>query len=106
MQLDPALGGQIKLDDIVMVIARPPDARMPVAVIRVRASELPLKFSLTDAMAMTPDARISMLPKVVIEARVSKSGFAQPEPGDLYSEPQTVSPGASNVRLLVNQVRR
>ena len=106
VEVDPALGGQIKLDDIVMVIARPPDARMPVAVIRVRASELPLKFSLTDAMAMTPDARISMLPKVVIEARVSKSGFAQPEPGDLYSEPQTVSPGASNVRLLVNQVRR
>lgn len=106
VEVDPALGGQIKLDDIVMVIARPPDARMPVAVMRVRASELPLKFSLTDAMAMTPDARISMLPKVVIEARVSKSGFAQPEPGDLYSEPQTVSPGASNVRLLVNQVRR
>ncbi len=106
VEVDPALGGQIKLDDIVMVIARPPDARMPVAVMRVRASELPLKFSLTDAMAMTPDARISLLPKVVIEARVSKSGFAQPEPGDLYSEPQTVSPGASNVRLLVNQVRR
>ena len=106
VEVDPALGGQIKLDDIVMVIARPPDVRMPVAVMRVRASELPLKFSLTDAMAMTPDARISMLPKVVIEARVSKSGFAQPEPGDLYSEPQTVSPGASNVRLFVNQVRR
>ena len=106
VEVDPALGGQIKLDDIVMVIARPPDARMPVAVMRVRASELPLKFSLTDAMAMTPDARISLLPKVLIEARVSKSGFAQPEPGDLYSEPQTVSPGASNVRLLVNQVRR
>ena len=106
VEVDPALGGQIKLDDIVMVIAHPPDVRMPVAVMRVRASELPLKFSLTDAMAMTPDARISMLPKVVVEARVSKSGFAQPEPGDLYSEPQTVSPGASNVRLLVNQVRR
>ena len=106
VEVDPALGGQIRLDDIVMVIARPQDSRMPVAVMRVRASELPLKFSLTDAMAMTPDVRISMLPRVVVEARVSKSGFAQPEPGDLYSEPQTVSPGASDVRLLVNQVRR
>ena len=106
VEVDPALGSQIRLDDIVIVFARPPDSRMPVAVMRVRASELPLKFSLTDAMAMTPDARISMLPRVVVEARVSKSGFAQPEPGDLYSEPQTVSPGDSNVRLFVNQVRR
>lgn len=106
VEVDPALGSQIRLDDMVIVFARPPDSRMPVAVMRVRASELPLKFTLTDAMAMTPDARISMLPKVVVEARVSKSGFAQPEPGDLYSDPQTVSPGAGHVRLLVNQVRR
>ncbi len=106
VELDPALGSQVRLDDIVIVFARPPDSRMPVAVMRVKASELPLKFSLTDAMAMTPDARISMLPKVVVEARVSKSGMAQPEPGDLYSDPQTVSLGAGNVRLLVNQVRR
>lgn len=105
VEVDPALGARIKLDDIVMVIARAPDARMPVAVMRVRASELPLKFSLTDAMAMTPDARISSLASVVVEARVSKSGFAQPEPGDLYSDAQTVRPGDSNVRLYVNKVR-
>ena len=106
VEVDPKLGPNIKLDDVIMVVARAPDVRMPVAVLRVRVTELPLRFSLTDAMAMTPDARISMLPSVVVEARISKSGFAQPEPGDLYSEPQTVKPGAENVRLYINQIRR
>ncbi len=106
VEVDPKLGPSIKLDDVMMIVARAPDQRMPVAVLRVRVTELPLRFSLTDAMAMTPNARISMLPSVVVEARISKSGFAQPEPGDLYSEAQTVKPGADNVRLYINQVRR
>ncbi len=106
VEVDAALASKFKLDDVVMVIARATDVKMPVAVLRVKASELPVKFNLTDALAMTPQARISSLQSVLIEARVSKSGFAIPEPGDLYSDVQTVKVGDQNIRLFVNQVRR
>jgi cytochrome c-type biogenesis protein CcmH len=88
-----------------MVIARVPGTRMPVAVLRVRASDLPLKFTLDDSMSMSPQARISSASEVDIEARISKSGMARPEPGDLISGVQTVKVGAKDVTLKVAQVR-
>ena len=56
-------------------------------------------------MAMSPQARISGAAQVEIEARISKSGMAQAEPGDLITAVQTVKVGATGVRLLVNKVR-
>jgi cytochrome c-type biogenesis protein CcmH len=78
---------------------------MPVAVVRANASELPLKFTLDDSLAMSPQARISMSSQVEVEARISKSGISQPESGDLISALQTVKLGASGVKLQVNKVR-
>jgi cytochrome c-type biogenesis protein CcmH len=78
---------------------------MPVAVVRANASELPLKFTLDDSLAMSPQARISMASQVEVEARISKSGMAQPESGDLISAVQTVKLGASGVKLQINKVR-
>lgn len=103
--LDPALKSRVKPDDIVMVIARAPGARMPVAIMRSRAAELPMRFVLNDALAMTPDALISKMSEVTVEVRVSKSGQAKAEPGDLYSNIQTVKVGASKLRIVVDQVR-
>jgi cytochrome c-type biogenesis protein CcmH len=103
--LDAALKARAAPNDAVMVIARVPGTRMPVAVLRRVVSELPLKFSLDDSMAMSPQARISGAAQVEIEARISKSGMAQAEPGDLITAVQTVKVGATGVRLLVNQVR-
>jgi cytochrome c-type biogenesis protein CcmH len=54
---------------------------------------------------MSPNALISQLPEVLIEVRVSKTGMAMPEAGDLISKPQTVKVGASNIRLMIDQVR-
>jgi cytochrome c-type biogenesis protein CcmH len=103
--LDAALKARAAPNDAVMVIARVPGTRMPVAVLRRVVSELPLKFSLDDSMAMSPQARISGAAQVEIEARISKSGMAQAEPGDLITAVQTVKVGATGVRLLVNKVR-
>ena len=88
-----------------MVIARAPGARMPVAIMRGKASDLPLRFVLNDALAMTPDALISNLSEATIEVRISKSGQAKAEPGDLYSEIQTVKVGTNNLKVVVDQVR-
>jgi cytochrome c-type biogenesis protein CcmH len=54
---------------------------------------------------MTPDALISNLSEATIEVRISKSGQAKAEPGDLYSEIQTVKLGTNNLKVVVDQVR-
>jgi cytochrome c-type biogenesis protein CcmH len=54
---------------------------------------------------MSPNALISQLPEVVIEARISKTGMAIPEPGDLITKQETVKVGTTSIRLMVDQVR-
>jgi cytochrome c-type biogenesis protein CcmH len=103
--LDAALNGRAAPDDTLMVIARVPGTRMPVAVLRVRAADLPLQFTLDDALSMSPQARISMATEVEVEARISKSGMAQPESGDLISTVQTVKVGAQGLKIRVAKVR-
>lgn len=105
VEISPELKSQVKPDYVVMVIARAPGARMPVAIMRGKAAELPFRFVLNDALAMTPNALISDLSEATIEVRISKSGQAKTEPGDLYSNIQTVKVGTSNLKVLVDQVR-
>lgn len=92
VKLDPKLVAKVQPADTLFVFARavngPP---MPLAVARLKASELPAKVTLTDAMAMTPAMRLSNFPKVSIAARISKSGGALPQPGDLQSAPVEVA---------------
>ena len=105
VEIKPDLKSRIKPDYIVMVIARAPGARMPVAIMRARAADLPLRFVLNDALAMTPDSLISNLNEATIEVRISKSGQAKAEPGDLFSQIQTVKVGSGNLKIMVDQVR-
>ena len=68
------------------------------------ASDLPRAFTLTDEMAMSPAATISKAGKVVIEARVSKSGEVKPQAGDLAGTSAPVAPGATDVRVTIDRV--
>jgi len=54
-------------------------------------------------MAMAANATISAAKRVVIEARVSKSGQVVPQPGDLAGSSQPVVPGARNVRVVIDR---
>jgi cytochrome c-type biogenesis protein CcmH len=96
----------VKSGDVLMVIARKPGERMPVAVLKVPVKELPMSFALTDQLAMNPNAPISQLTEVAIEARISKTGMAKAEPGDLLSAVQTVALGSNQVRLVINQIQK
>jgi cytochrome c-type biogenesis protein CcmH len=105
VELDPALKGKAGPDDTVMVIARLPGSRMPIAAARLRAAQLPVKFVLDDSLSMNPQSPISAAKEVEVEARISKTGLAKAEPGDLISAPQTVKIGASGIALRVASVR-
>jgi cytochrome c-type biogenesis protein CcmH len=106
IEISADLKSKVKSGDVLMVIARQPGERMPVAVLRVPATEFPMNFALTDALAMNPSAPISKLSDVSIEVRISKTGMAKAEAGDLISSVQTVKVGSNQVKLLVDQVRQ
>jgi cytochrome c-type biogenesis protein CcmH len=78
-------------------------SRMPLAVLRRSASELPMSFALDDSMAMTPATKISGATAVRIEARISRSGNATPQPGDLVGASGIVKPGARDVKIVVDR---
>jgi cytochrome c-type biogenesis protein CcmH len=75
---------------------------MPLAVLRRRARELPAEFALDDSMAMAPGMELSAHPRVVVTARVSKSGGATPQPGDLQGASAPVASDASGVTVLID----
>lgn len=99
------LQSKVKAGDTLMVIARKPGERIPVAVLKTAVAAFPMNFVLNDALAMNPNALISQLPEVSVEVRISKTGMAMPESGDLISTPQTIKVGTTNARLMINQVR-
>jgi len=71
--------------------------------LRIRASELPYDFTLDDRQAMNPQARLSMAERVVVRARVSRSGQAQAQADDWGAEQANVKPGARGVNLVVQK---
>ena|SRR5690349_8648159 len=102
--LDPALAAQAAPDDAVFVFARPAGGRMPLAVLRKTVRDLPLTFTLDDSMAMSPAAKLSSATQVTVGARISKSGTALPQPGDLAGETTGVAPGATGVAVRIGSV--
>ena len=97
VELEGSLAGQVKPDDTVFIFARLPGERMPLAMLRRKAAELPLAFRLDDNAAMSPAAKLSDAKEVVIVARVSRSGRAQPQAGDLEGSSARTRPGATGV---------
>jgi cytochrome c-type biogenesis protein CcmH len=103
--LAPAVAAKLNPSDTLFVFARAENGpRMPLAVIRTSAAQLPLKFSLDDSMAMAPMARLSGASAVRIEARVSRSGNALPQSGDLQGMSGVVKPDAHDVNVVIDKV--
>ncbi|MEO8508297.1 MAG: c-type cytochrome biogenesis protein CcmI [Betaproteobacteria bacterium] len=105
VELDPKLVASAKPGDVVFIFARDPDgSRMPLAAMKIAVADLPKSFALTDAMAMTPAATISKAAKVVVEARVSKSGNVVAQSGDLTGTSAPVAPGTRNLHVTIDRV--
>jgi len=92
VSLDPSLAGQAAPDSTVFIFARavqgPP---MPLAVVRKQVKDLPVTVTLNDSLAMTPAMTISKFGQVTVGARVSASGNAMPQSGDLEGSQSPVS---------------
>lgn len=84
VSLAPGLKDKLKPGDQLYVFARPTSGPgMPLAVARLDAGKLPLTAHLTDAMAMTPELKLSSVSRVVVEARISHTGQPTAQAGDL-----------------------
>ena len=103
--LDAALAGKTTPTDTVFVFARAAGgSRMPLAVQRAKVADLPLTFKLDDSMSMAPGATLSSAKQVIAGARISKSGNAMPQAGDLSGEVAPVAPGTSGVAIRIDRV--
>jgi len=103
--LDPALAAQAAPGDAVFVFARAANgSRMPLAVQRAQVKDLPLAFKLDDSMAMAPGMTLSSASQLTVGARISKSGTAIAQPGDLSGEITGVAPGANHLAIRIGTV--
>lgn len=100
--LDPKFKDNVRPNDTLFVFAKaargPP---MPLAIARLTAAQLPTIVTLTDAMAMVPSMTLSRFSQIVVGARISKSGNAIAERGDLQTVSATTSAQAEPVQLII-----
>ncbi|MDD1616046.1 MAG: cytochrome c-type bioproteinis protein CcmH, partial [Methylococcaceae bacterium NSP1-2] len=92
VSLAPELQNQTSPTDTVFIYAQALSGpQMPLAIVRKQVSDLPLSVSLTDAQAMTPAMKLSNFTDVKLLARISKSGNAMKQAGDLIGVLESVT---------------
>jgi cytochrome c-type biogenesis protein CcmH len=105
VRLSPALADKLDPSATLFIFARatqgPP---MPLAIVRVTARDLPYQYYLDDSTALMPDHKLSQASEVVLVARVSKSGDAKSQAGDLQGISAVIKPDGRVVDIEINQV--
>ncbi len=106
VDIAPELKSKVGASDVLFVYARAVDGpRMPLAIQRLPAGSLPVQVVLDDSTSMMPELKLSTMPQVVVGARISKSGLATPQSGDLETVSAPVaSRGAAPLTLLIDRV--
>lgn len=106
VSLSPALKSKVASDDTIFIFARAAQGpRMPLAILKRKASELPITFTLDDSTAMTDELKLSKFELVIVGARVSKSGNALPQSGDLIGQSTSFKPSGSKLTLVIDSVQ-
>ena len=106
VSLAPSLVGKGTPTDTLFVFARemngPP---MPVSIVRATKQDLPFTFRLDDSTSPRPARKLSSTGTVVIVARLSKSGQAMPQSGDLEGMSQPVKSGVGGITVVIDRER-
>jgi cytochrome c-type biogenesis protein CcmH len=105
VNLSPDLASRVKADDTVFIFARAENGpRMPLAILSRKAGEWPLRFVLDDTNAMSPNMQLSGASAVKVFARISRSGNATAQSGDLEGASGPVKPGSQGLQINIDRV--
>jgi len=86
VSVDGRYANRVGANAILFIYAKSADSPgPPLAVLRTAAANWPVSFRLDDTLAMLPSRKLSQFDRVIVEARVSRSGQAMPASGDLYT---------------------
>jgi len=105
VSLSPAVAKQAAPDDVVYVFARAVNGpRMPLAIVRKQVKDLPTTIVLEDSHDMGQGMTLSSAPEVIVVARVSKSGMANAQNGDLEGMSAPVKKGTKSISISIAHV--
>ena len=103
--LDPGFAARVRLDgnaQVFVIVRQPGGPPMPVAVERHGVADLPFTATLDDADSPMPTLKLSQLREVELVARLSASGNAMKQDGDIESAPvRVVLPAKDPVTLQI-----
>jgi cytochrome c-type biogenesis protein CcmH len=105
VNLDKRFSDRVQSDATLFIYAKAADSPgPPLAVLRTTVGAWPVSFRLDDSMAMMPSRRLSQFDRVVVEARISRSGQATPASGDLYVTSPVLHPSpGTRLALVINR---
>ena len=109
VSLSPAVAKQAAPDDVVYVFARAVSGpRMPLAIVRAQVKDLPTTIVLEESQGMGQGMgqgmTLSSAPEVIVVARVSKSGMANAQNGDLEGMSAPVKKGTKSISISIANV--
>jgi cytochrome c-type biogenesis protein CcmH len=106
VQVSADLAARVPQGGTLFVFARAAEgSRVPLAVWRQPLDGRPLSFRLDDTLAMSPALRLSGATRVLVGARLSASGNATPQAGDLIGQSEPVAPGTRDLVVRIDRVQ-
>ena len=105
ISLSGGVAAKASPEDTVFVFARAASGpRMPLAIIRKQVKDIPFDFTLDDSLAMNASMKLSSYPQVIVGARISKTGNAMPQPGDLQGLSTNITVADNKVvKIVINE---
>jgi cytochrome c-type biogenesis protein CcmH len=101
----PTLASKLDTNATVFVFARATQGMpMPLAIVRTTAKELPYSYHLDDSSALMPGNKLSLAKEVVVVARISKTGDAKPQTGDMQGVSMATKPVGDRVDIQINEL--
>lgn len=106
VSLAPEIASRVSPQEPVFIFARaasgPP---MPLAAVRRQVADLPLTIRLDDDDAMMPGRSLSGADRIVVGARISRSGGPIPQSGDIQGMSDALKLGeAGEVRIVIDSI--
>jgi cytochrome c-type biogenesis protein CcmH len=105
IDLDRRWQAKVPAGSVLFIFAKEAGAAgPPLAVLRTTTGTWPLSFQLDDSNAMMPTRTLSAAKRVIVEARISRSGNAIAQAGDLHAVSAVIDPQrAGKLRLVINE---